>query len=105
MNIKRKNKPYWEMTTAELREATAKFDKEMVIEESKPLTPEMRAWWERVRSKGKKAKGANGEQLIAVHLDKKLLDSCTALAKKKHISRDALIARGLKAVLAAEGED
>jgi hypothetical protein len=42
--------------------------------------------------------------LIAVRLDKKLLKRCTALAKKKHISRDALIARGLQAVLAVEGE-
>ena len=34
----------------------------------------------------------------------RLLDQCLALAKKKRISRDALIARGLKALLAAEGE-
>lgn len=104
MNTKRKNKPYWEMTTAELREATAQFEKEMVLDESKPLTPEMRAWWEWARAQGKREKGANGEQIIAVRLDKKLLDRCTALAKKKRISRDALIARGLKALLAAEGE-
>jgi len=31
-------------------------------------------------------------------------DRCTALAKKNRISRDQLIARGLKAILAAEGE-
>jgi hypothetical protein len=29
---------------------------------------------------------------------------CPALAKKKRTSRDALITRGLKALLAAEGE-
>ena len=33
----------------------------------------------------------------------RLLDQCLALAKKKRISRDALIARGLKALMAAEG--
>jgi len=38
-----------------------------------------------------------------VHLEKALLDQCVTLAKKKRISRDTLIARGLKALLAAEG--
>ena len=40
----------------------------------------------------------------AVRIDKALLKRCTALAKKKRLSRDALIARGLRALLAAEGE-
>ena len=44
------------------------------------------------------------EQTIAVHLDKKLLERCIALAKKKRLTRDVLIARGLRALLAAEGE-
>ena len=39
---------------------------------------------------------------ITVQLEEMLLDRCTALAKKKRISRDELIARGLKAFLAAE---
>lgn len=50
-----------------------------------------------VRDSGQVAK------TIAVHLDKDLLDRCTALAKKKRVSRDVLIARGLRALLAAEG--
>jgi hypothetical protein len=97
----KKNKPYWEMTTAELREATREFDEEMVIDKSKPLTPEMRAWWKRFR---RTAKRSNGQQLVAVRLDKKLLDRCQKLAKKKRITPDDLIARGLRAILAAEGE-
>ena len=44
------------------------------------------------------------EQTVTVRLDKALLDRCTALAKKKRLSRDALIARGLRALFAAEGE-
>lgn len=103
MSTKRKSKPYWEMTTEELREATKEFDQEMIIDKSKPLTPEMRAWWKRARAK-LRAEGPNGQQLVTVRLDKKLVDRCIALAKKKRISRDALIARGLKAILVAEGE-
>jgi hypothetical protein len=102
MTRKRAQKPYWEMNLEELREATKEFDEEFVADESKPLSPEMRARWE--RAKAKSPKGDNGEQVIAVRVPKALLDRCTALAKKKRISRDALIARGLKAVLAAEGE-
>ncbi len=46
----------------------------------------------------------NGQEIITVRLDKSLLDQCMALSKKKHLSRNALIARGLKAFLAAEEE-
>ena len=104
MTSKRKLKPYWEMNLEELREATAEFDEEHVEEKFGPLTPEMRARWEIAKAKVPSPKNRNSEQFIAVRLDKKLLDRCTALAKKKRISRDALIARGLKALLAAEGE-
>lgn len=102
MTRKRPAKPFWEMTTEELREATKEFDEEFVAERFKPLTPEMRARWE--KAKAKKSEPENGECTIAVRVDKTLLDRCTALAKKKRISRDCLIARGIKAVLAVEGE-
>lgn len=101
MSRKKPVKPYWEMTTEELGEATKEFDEEFVADKAGPLTPPLQAQWERAKAKG--PCGA-GEQTIAVRLDKALLDRCTALAKKKRISRDALIARGLKALLAAEGE-
>ena len=87
------------MTTDELREATKQFDEEFVADKGKPLTPKMKALWEKAKAKGEPA-----EQTIAVRLDKALLKRCTALAKKKRLSRDALIARGLRALLAAEGE-
>ena len=34
MNRKKNEKPYWEMTTEELREATKQFDEEFVFERS-----------------------------------------------------------------------
>ena len=102
MKSKRKQKPYWEMNLEELREATKEFDQEFVAEKFEPLTPEMRTRWE--RAKAKKPASPNGECFIAVRMDKTLLERCTALAKKKRISRDILIARGLKAILAVEGE-
>jgi hypothetical protein len=104
MKTKKTTKPYWEMTTAELHEATKQFDEEFVGDKARPLTPEMKARWERAKAKGASAENGSTEAHIAVRLDKTLLKRCTALAKKKRLSRDALIARGLRALLAAEGE-
>jgi len=104
--IRKKTKPYWEMTTEELRQATKEFDQEFVEDKFRPLTRAERAEWQEIQA-GLRApvKGRNGTRLIAVRVQKELLDRCTALAKKKRISRDALIARGLKRLLAAEAEE
>jgi hypothetical protein len=102
---KLKAKPYWEMTAEELAAATAEFDEEHVEDKFKPLSPKNRARWERISAKLAAEEDRNGERILAVHIDNKLLEQCTALAKKKRISRDALIARGLRAVLAAEGNE
>jgi hypothetical protein len=104
MNRKSQTKPYWKMTTEEQRQATREFDEEFVAEKARPLTPEMEARWRRAKAKSPQADNGAGEQTIAVRLERALLDRCTALAKKKRISWDALIARGLRALLAAEGE-
>lgn len=103
MTRKQAAKPYWEMTLAELREATREFDEEFVADKSRPLTREERALWEEIRAKPPGGGDGPDQQTIAVRLEKTLLDRCTALARKKRISRDASIARGLKALLAAEG--
>ena len=68
----------------------------------KPGLPD--SLWERVKAKGEPPVNGKAESHIAVRIDKALLKRCTALAKKKRVSRDALIARGLRALLAAEGE-
>jgi len=104
MKSKKPSKPYWEMTTAELREATKQFDEEFIADKGRPLTPEEQALWEQVKAKGEDATNGKPQQTIAVRLDKTLLERCSALAKKKRLTRDALIARGLRALLAAEGE-
>jgi hypothetical protein len=104
MKTKKPTKSYCEMTTAELREATKQFDEEFVGDKARPLTPEMKARWERAKAKGASVENDGVEAHIAVRLDKTLLKRCTELAKKKRLSRDALIARGLRALLAAEGE-
>ncbi len=59
----------------------------------------------RSRKPAKEPSGdSKGEQTIGVWLDKALLKRCTALARKKRITLDTLISRGIRALLAAEGE-
>lgn len=102
MSRKTVKKDYWNMTTEELAEATAEFDGEFDESQFKPLTASERAWWKRVQSELRARK--NGTALIAVRLDKRLLRKCESLARKKRISRDALIARGIQSVLAAQSD-
>lgn len=104
MRTKKPSKPYWEMTTEELREATKQFDEEFVGDKGRPLTPEEQILWEQVKAKGEPSTNGRPEAHIAVSIDKALLKRCTALAKKKRLSLDALIARGICVLLAAEGE-
>jgi hypothetical protein len=104
MSRRKDAKQYWEMTTQELRETTKEFDDEFVAEKARPLSPEMQVRWQRAKNKYLPTENNENERTIVVSLEKALLERCTALAKKKRIGRDALIARGLKALLAAEGQ-
>ena len=94
---------YAGMTAAELRAETAKFDKEMVVTKSRPLTVEERAWWKRVRRRPGRPRRGSGAKVVSVSLEQELLARSDALARTLGISRALLIERGLKAVLAAEG--
>lgn len=75
-------------TEEELRE----FDKEFIADTFRPLTKANRLRWERMQR-------AAAQQ---VSIDARLLKKVDALAKKKRMSRERLIASGIKAMLAAE---
>jgi hypothetical protein len=95
------SKPYWEMTTAELREATKEFDHEFVGDTFRPSTPEEQARFERARKRGRPPIGA-GSKTISVTVETRLLAKTDRLAKKLQVPRAALIARGLQAVVSEE---
>jgi hypothetical protein len=94
---------YARMAADQLRSEAAEFDQDMAVSKSKPLTPEERAWWERVRRRPGRPRRGRGAKVISVSLEQELLARSDALAKNLGISRALLIERGLKAVLAAEG--
>ena len=72
-------------TEEELRE----FDQEFIADTFKPLSKANRLRWERMQRAGT-------EQ---VPIDARLLKKVDALAKKKRMSRERLIERGLEALL------
>jgi hypothetical protein len=92
------SKAYWEMTTAELRAATKQFEQEHVGETFRPATPEEQARFERARKRGRPRVGA-GSKTISVTVEAGLLAETDRLAKKLHVPRAVLIARGLRSVV------
>jgi hypothetical protein len=95
-----KRKPYWEMTSKELAEATKQFDDPFVIDRSRPLTPAEREQWKRIKRKRGRPKIGQGFKRISVSLEQGLLRRATALAKKRRVSRSQLLAQMLERALA-----
>ena len=101
---KRRTTPFARMTTDELQAPTAKFEREMVDEEFGPLSPLARSRWQKARRRPGRPRQGQGAKVISVTVEKSLLARSDALAKNMGITRVGMIARGLKAVLAAEGK-
>ena len=87
-----KKKPYWEMTTAELAEATKEYDKPFAEDLSRPLTPEEKKRWRRVKRKRGRPKNGLGFQRVTISMERGLLSKVNALAKKRKVSRSRLLA-------------
>ncbi len=62
----KRTKPYTEMTAKELAKATAKFDKEFAIDESREATPKEKAQWQRAKRKRGRPKTGNGVRVVSV---------------------------------------
>ena len=92
---------YTSMTTKELAEATKEFDKEFIADTFGPPPPELAALMRRARRKRGRPRMGKGAKVISVSVEKDLLARSDALARKLKVRRAALIARGLRAVLAA----
>jgi hypothetical protein len=103
MKKRRTARPHWEMNGKELAAATAEFDREMIVDEFSPLTRGSRARFERVRRKRGRPRQGEGAQAISVTVERRLLAETDALARVRGLTRAGIIARGLRAVLPAEG--
>jgi hypothetical protein len=98
---KKIQKPYWEMTTAELREATKEFDREDLKPSAVPVPPEEYARLKRAMKRGRgRPKVGEGTKSVLVTIEQGLLRKADALAERERSSRSQLIAEGLRRVLA-----
>jgi hypothetical protein len=92
------------MTADELQAATAEFEHEMVAEGFRPLSARARSRWKKARQRPGRPRQGQGAKVISVTVERSLLARSDALAKNMGVTRAGMIARGLKAVLAAEGK-
>jgi predicted transcriptional regulator len=87
------------MNTRELAKATARFDQEFVIRESREPAVEEEALWQRAKRKRGRPKQGKGVQVISVSIEKGLLERADRLARRLKVRRTQLIAAGLEALL------
>jgi hypothetical protein len=97
-----KTKPFWEMTTAELREATKPYDREELDLPGKPLTSFDRKLHVRARLRGRPRVGL-GAAKVQISVERGLLHKADVTAKKLRISRSELIGRALPTVIRLAG--
>ena len=88
----------------ELARLTAEFDRENVVDEVHALSPARRRRWTNVKRKPGRPRKGRGVKVISVSVERTLLARSDAVARRMGISRAGLIERGLKAILAAQGE-
>jgi len=102
---RKKQKPYWLMNTAELRAATAEFDKEWTGPglPGKPLTAAQRALHRRAAAAAKAKRGrptvGKGAKIVPVTIERGLLKEADAFAKQHQLKRSQMVAQGLRLVM------
>lgn len=101
----KKRKPYWEMTTAELREATREFDQPLIADKGKPLSPAEQDRFRKAREhavavKRGRPRIGHGAARITTTIERSLLQRADTFAKSHGLTRAQLIAQGMERILA-----
>jgi hypothetical protein len=99
---KRKPKHFVDMTLAELHAATKGLENTK-LSDLRPLTPEMRSKWESATRGGDRPRKLVKAARVLTTIDPELLAKTDAVAKKRKSTRAALIAEGLRMVIAKAG--
>lgn len=94
---------YGRMSARELDREVARFDREFIIDESKPLTAKQRAQERRARAQRGRPVIGKGAKRVLVTIERDLLRRSDAYAKAHGLTRAKLIARGLESVLRDAG--
>jgi hypothetical protein len=97
----KKQKPYEQMTAAELSIATREYDEPfLALRQSTPLTPALRAAHRRAAKQGRgRPRVGNGAAKLYISMERGLLKRADSFARKHGMSRSQLIADGLRAII------
>lgn len=104
--VRRKTKPYWEMTASELAEATREFDAEIPLSRTRPLSAKERLLWERAMGEAKPPPPRarrRGTAAVTVELDPHLVRQSTDYAAKHNMTLSEFVAKSLKGSLIVVG--
>jgi hypothetical protein len=98
--VNKKNaKKYWEMTAAELAEATKEFDEPFVGSKGRRMNSAERKQEQRFRMKLGRPRQGKGAKAVSVTIEQGLLSRTDAHAKRLGLSRAQFIARSLEQAL------
>jgi len=102
--MNRGNKPYWEMTTAELRDATREFDSGDGGPAVKP-SPDTLARHQRARVKGRRGRPlvGQGAKRVSVSIEIRRLRHIDEAAGRLGLTRSQFIANAVEKQLKAAG--
>lgn len=95
---------YGRMDAAELDEEVAKFDQEFIADTAEALTAKERARDRRARRKSGPSRTSNRAKRVLITIDSSLLRRSDVYADKHGLTRSALIARGLEALLGGKAK-
>jgi hypothetical protein len=87
------------LSDAEKDAEVSKYDRGVDLGDSKPLTPAQRKLWNKAKRKRGRPRIGKGVEVISLSVEKSLLRKADQVAQSKGISRAALFAIGLQAVL------
>lgn len=90
------------MTAVDLVEAVAEFDRELIADTFGPPGAHAKTRWQRAKRARGRPKRGKGAKVISVSVERSLLERSDALAHRMELTRAEFIARGLRAMLAAE---
>ncbi len=95
---RRARKPYAEMTTEELAEATKEFDEPFVMSRSKPLDARDRELHRQAKKLGRPKKG-EGREVVSLSIERGLLKRADAMAKRRKIGRSQFVSEAIEDAL------
>jgi hypothetical protein len=99
MRKKNTRTPFLKLTPEQRTRAASEFDREIRFEETRPLSEKGKVLWQRAKRGPGRPRVGQGSAKVLVTLERGLLAEADDFAKRNRISRSALVARGLRAVL------